>query len=192
MGAYAGLRWGELAGLQWIRTYLDDNPRIEIDRKFGALHEVRGRLELGPPKTPASVRAVHLPPFLADELRAHRERNPDARFVFTGVDGGLHRRSNFRRRVWLPTLAGDEKKGWSPLNDKLHFHDLRHTHETRLIEGHAPRLVRLGHKRKDVDDLYSHVTEQMIEDALQALQQRWEQDGGWTWQENPAVDQEAA
>lgn len=34
--AYTGLRWGELAGLQWIRTYLDDDPRIEIDPKFGA------------------------------------------------------------------------------------------------------------------------------------------------------------
>jgi hypothetical protein len=34
------------------------------------------------------------------------------------------------------------------------------------------RLVRLGHKRKDVDDLYSHITDQMIADTVQALQQR--------------------
>jgi integrase len=75
--AYTGLRWGEIAGLQWIRTYLDDDiPHIDIDPKFGALHEVRGRLELGPPKTPASVRTVHLPPFLADELRAHPRPQP--------------------------------------------------------------------------------------------------------------------
>jgi integrase len=195
-GAYTGLRWGELAGLQWIRTYLDDDtPHIDIDPKFGALHEVRGRLELGPPKTPASVRTVHLPPFLADELRAHRDRHPDARFVFTGRNGALHRRSNFRRRVWLPALAGDEKKGWSPLNQEMHFHDLRHTHETWLIEDRVPRimrLVRLGHKRKDVDDIYSHVTDQMIQDTVQALQQRWEQDGGWTWAENPAVEPKTA
>jgi integrase len=160
--AYTGPRWGELAGSQWIRTYLDDDPRIEIDPKFGALHEVQGRLELGPPKTPASVRTVHLPPFLADELRAHRKRNPDARFVFTGANGALYRRSNFRRRVWLPALAGDEEKGWSALNEELHFHDLHHTHETWLIEDHMPRimrLARLGHKRKDVDDLYSHMTD---------------------------------
>nr|WP_158309539.1 hypothetical protein [Saccharopolyspora spinosa] len=64
-----------------------------------------------------------------------------------------------------------------------------------MIEDRVPRimrLVRLGHKRKDVDDIYSHVTEQMIEDTLQSLQQRWEQDGGWTWQENPAVEPKAA
>ena len=54
------------------------------------------------------------------------------------------------------------------------------------------RLVRLGHKRKDVDDIYSHITEQMIEDTLQTLQQRWEQDGGWTWTETPAVEPKAA
>jgi integrase len=138
---------------------------------------------------------VYLPPFLVEELRAHRDRNPDSQFVFTGVNGGLHRRSNFRRRVWLPALAGDEQKGWSPLNEEMHFHDLRHTHETWLIEDHVPRimrLVRLGHKRKDVDDIYSHITEQMIEETVQALQQRWEQDGGWTWQESPAVEPKAA
>ena len=54
------------------------------------------------------------------------------------------------------------------------------------------RLVQLGHKRKDVDDLYSHITDQMIEDTLHALQQRWVQDGGWTWAENPAVEPKAA
>ena len=189
--AYTGLRWGELAGLQWSRTYLDEDPRIEVDLKLGALHEVRGRLELGPPKPPASVRAVHLPPLLADALRAHRERHPDGRFVFTGSGGGLCRRSNFRRRVWLPAQVGDETKG-APLNRELHFHDLRHMHETWLIEDRVPRIMRLGHKRKDVDDIYSHVTEQMIEDTLQALRQRWEQDGGWTWTKNPTVEPEAA
>ena len=55
----------------------------------------------------------------------------------------------------------------------MHLHDLRHTHETWLIEQRVPRimrLVRLGHKREDVDDLYSPVTEQTIEETLQALQ----------------------
>ena len=87
---------------------------------------------------------MHLPPFLVDELRARREHNPDAQFVFTGDHGGLHRRSNFRRRFWLPALAGDEQKGWSPLNEELHFHDLRHTHETWLVEDRVPRIVRLA------------------------------------------------
>ena len=73
--AYTGMRWGELAGLQWIRTHLDHDPRIDIDPELGALHEIRGRLELGPPKTPASARPVHLPRFLVDLLTDHRDRN---------------------------------------------------------------------------------------------------------------------
>jgi hypothetical protein len=51
---------------------------------------------------------------------------------------------------------------------------------------------RLGHKRKDIDDIHSHVTDQMIEETLKALQQRWEQDDGWTWQENPTIGRKTA
>jgi integrase len=92
--AYTGLRWGELAGLQWTRTYLDDAcSRIDVDPSDGALHELGGRLELGPPKSAASARTVHLPPFLTDLLTAHRDRHPDTSFVFTGANGGLHRRA---------------------------------------------------------------------------------------------------
>lgn len=135
-------------------------------------------------RLPASAREVHLPPFLVEELLAHRKRNPDSRFVFPGVRGALRRRSNFRQRVWLPALAGNEALGWAPLNQEMHFHDLRHTHETWLVEDGVPRVLRLerlGHKRKDVDDDYSHVTDVMISRMLEQLQRRWEEDGGWSW-----------
>ncbi|PWK86378.1 phage integrase family protein [Lentzea atacamensis] len=65
----------------------------------------------------------------------------------------------------------------------MHFHDLRHTHETWLIEDGVPRVLRferLGHKRRDVHDNYSHVTEAMIGRMLEQLQRRWELDGGWS------------
>jgi hypothetical protein len=44
----------------------------------------------------------------SDALEA---KKPTVRFVFTGQDGGLHRRSNFRRRVWLPAVRGDATLG---------------------------------------------------------------------------------
>jgi hypothetical protein len=47
--AYTGMRWGELAGLRRPNCKLDDG-RILIDPDEGALHEVGGRLTLGPPK----------------------------------------------------------------------------------------------------------------------------------------------
>jgi integrase len=91
--AYTGLRWGELAGLQWDHVDLR-RGEIVVDPRVGALHEIGGRLELGPPKTPASVRTIHLPPFLVDLLAQLRHRRPDTEFVFTGADGGLHRGSD--------------------------------------------------------------------------------------------------
>lgn len=44
--AYTGLRWGELAGLQGTR--LDPPGTITVDPEQGALHEIGGRLEVGP------------------------------------------------------------------------------------------------------------------------------------------------
>ena len=183
--AYTGLRWGELAGLQWTHLYLDPHPHVQVDADEGALHELSGRLELGPPKTAASARSVHLPPFLADLLTAHRADNPDAPFVFTGAQGGLHRRANFRQRFWQPALTGDPDRGLTPIQQRMHFHDLRHTHETWLVEDQVPRLLRLqrlGHKRKDIDDFY--VTPAMRETMLTALQQRWNLSSG----QHPQLD----
>ncbi|PSL53273.1 phage integrase family protein [Saccharothrix carnea] len=175
--AYTGLRWGELTGLQWARVDTA-NREIRVDGKDGALHEVGGKLTLGPPKTPASVRTVHLPEFLADLLDEHHDRHPHARFVFTGTDGGFHRRSNFRRRVWLPDLRGDT--GRPRINTEMHFHDLRHTHKTWLIEDGVPEVLqhkRIGHKFHGVMGVYSHVTQPMIDTMLAGLQRRWEQTG---------------
>ncbi|MBE1463814.1 integrase [Kibdelosporangium phytohabitans] len=176
--AYTGMRWGELAALQTINLHFDE-PRIIVDPDKGALHEVRGTLVLGPPKTAASVRTVHLPPFLAALLREHLD-NHDHRFVFTGADGGLLRRSNFRNRVWLPAVEGSKTRGLSPLFPGLHFHDLRHTQKTWLIEDGVPEVAqaaRMGHRLPGVRGIYSHVSQAMIDLLLAALERRWEQTG---------------
>jgi integrase len=177
--AYTGMRWGELVGLRWARVDLDAGE-IVIDPQDGALHEVNGRLRLGRPKTRAAARAVHLPAFLVELLAEHWRRDPHGRFVFTAVDGGFHRRSNFRRRVWLPAVAGDVQRGWAPVVPGLHVHDLRHTHKTWLIEDQVPEVLqsrRLGHEVGGIRGIYSHVTRPMIDAMLDGLQRRWEQHG---------------
>ncbi|WP_244200444.1 tyrosine-type recombinase/integrase [Micromonospora arborensis] len=102
--AGAGLRWGECAGLPW--------EAVDLDR--GLLYvaqvavETHGGIVLRAyPKSRAGVRAVPMPPFLVDELRQRRgAASPDGRaLVFADRDGGPQRRSNFRRRIWLPSLV---------------------------------------------------------------------------------------
>jgi integrase len=156
--AYTGMRWGELAGLQRPNCKLDDT-RILIDPDHGALHEVSGHLELGPPKTPAAVREILLPPFLIDLLREHLD-NHDHTHVFTGRDGGLLRRSSFHRRAWRPVTDGN-RRDIPPVIAGMHFHDLRHTHKAWLIEDEVPEAAqakRLGHRLPGVRGIYSHVT----------------------------------
>lgn len=172
--AYTGLRWSELAALQWhnvdLRRYT-----ITIDAKHGALHEVHGRLELGPPKTPASVRTVHLPPCLAQALRNHTGQQHH-HHVFTSDRNELLRRSNFRNRTWNPAVAGHAKRGWPAILPGLTFHALRHTHKTWMIEDGIPEVLqheRLGHRLPGIRGIYSHPSQPMIDAMLDALERRW-------------------
>jgi integrase len=174
--AYTGMRWGELTGLRRPNCKLDDG-RIYIDPDEGALHEVGGHLELGPPKTPAAVRDILLPPFLIELLRAQLDSH-DHDHVFTGRDGGLHRRSSFHRRHWRPATDGDPDTGVPAIMRGLHFHDLRHSHKTWLIEDGVPEVAqakRLGHRMPGVRGIYSHVSATVEQRLVDGLQTRWEQ-----------------
>ena len=84
VGAYGGLRIGELAGLR----------RSRVDLLRGTVQvaeivvEVRGILHVGPPKTRASRRTVGLPRFVVEELAAHLGRPGDLEaLVFTATPG---------------------------------------------------------------------------------------------------------
>lgn len=173
--AYTGMRWGELVGLQRHNCKLDD-ALIYVDPDVGALHEVSGKLELGSPKTPAAVRPILLPPFLVARLREHLESH-DHSHVFVGEDGGLYRRSNFSRRFWRPATDGSPDGLIAPVIPGMHFHDLRHTHKTWMIEDSVPEAAqakRLGHRLPGVRGIYSHVTPIVEQRLVDGLQKRWE------------------
>ncbi|WP_245854394.1 tyrosine-type recombinase/integrase [Micromonospora wenchangensis] len=103
--AGAGLRWGECAGLTWSSVDLD---RASL-RVVQVAEETHGGIVLRPyPKSRAGVRTVPLPGFLLSALRELRAAtdDPDPRtLVFRDRVGRPLRRSNFRRRVWLPSLV---------------------------------------------------------------------------------------
>jgi integrase len=173
--AFTGMRWGELSGLDRANVDLTHGS-IYVHPQVGALHEVGGTLFLGPPKTVDSVRHIDLPPFLTARLDAALAGHHHPA-VFPGARGGCQRRSNFNRRAWTPAVAGDPDAGVPPILAGMHFHDLRHTHKTWLIEDGIPEIVqarRLGHRLGGVRGIYSHVTPAMRCDVVEALQARWE------------------
>jgi integrase len=178
--AWTGARWGELTGLQRSNTHLDHGV-IVIDPDIGALHEVDGKLELGPPKTAESARTITLPPFLIDLLRAHLDTHEHPHVFVTG-ENQLLRRSNFARRAMRPATDGnlDRKRPRvrvQPIVPELTFHSFRHSHKTWMIADGMPEVAqarRLGHKIPDkIEHIYSHVAPEVETRLLQALQRRW-------------------
>lgn len=153
VGAYGGLRVGEIAGLRRGRV---DLLRGTLDVAEIAV-EVRGRLTFGPPKTRAGRRSVSLPRTVVDGLAGHLARfsgdGPDG-FVFTGRTGGTLRAGSFRQRTWAAATAAAGLDG-------LRIHDLRHTAVALWIAaGASPKEIaqRAGHTSVAVVlDRYGHL-----------------------------------
>lgn len=151
----AGMRSGELFGLQWPDVDLQSGM-VKVTH---TLTELGGKLFLTEPKTAKGRRCINLPAMAVDALRKHRARmraegHADVPWVFCNTHGGPLRRSRFRERVFKPLL----KKAGLP---DIRFHDLRHTSATLLLSaGVHPKIVqeRLGHSQISVTlDTYSHV-----------------------------------
>jgi integrase len=162
--AYTGVRFGELAALRIDRLDL-------LRRRLTVAHtlsDVRGHWSLKPPKTAASRRQIALPQFLCDVLSEHLATVPPSNdgFVFQAPRGGPLRRSNFRRRVWLPAVRRS-------VSEPMRFHGLRHTHVAMLIaQGEHPKTIqaRLGHASIATTlDTYGHLFEGLDEAAAGRL-----------------------
>ena len=166
VGAYSGLRIGELAGLR--------RERVDLLRGTVAvaeiMTEVAGKLQIGPPKTRASRRTVGLPRAVVDALAKHLA--PDLQpsdFVFTGPQGGPLRVAGFRYRIWRPATTAAGLEG-------LRIHDLRHTAVALWIAaGAGPKEVaaRAGHASVSFTlDRYGHLypeSDAALRDRLDAF-----------------------
>lgn len=165
--AYTGLRFGELAALRIERfDALRKTLRVEE-----SLSEVRGEFAFKSPKSNASRRSVSVPSFVVDELAQHIAQHADGSgLVFSAPSGGPIRRTNFRRRVWLPAVRAS-------VGEPCTFHDLRHTHAALLIaQGEHPKVIqeRLGHASiKTTLDTYGHLFDGLDEAAAERLDASW-------------------
>lgn len=166
LGAYGGLRIGELFGLRSTRVDLL-RARVEVAE---SVVEVAGHLHFGPPKTRAGRRIVPLPRVAISALDQHlRTFPPQDGLVFSAPAGGPVRLASWRRRFWLPATNA---AAVAPLRP----HDLRHTAVALWIAaGATPNEIaaRAGHSSVvTVLDRYGHLlpgSEERVNAALDAL-----------------------
>ncbi len=165
LGTFASLRWGELCALR--RCDIDLETRtIRVERSLTELQN--GALAFGPPKTDAGKRTVTFPALILPALRWHINcfaQEDDDGLIFTSAEGTAMRRSNFRRRVWLPALD----QAAVPI---IHFHDLRHTGNTLTANAGAnlrELMLRMGHTSPRAAMIYLHSTDARQREIADAL-----------------------
>lgn len=164
LAATSSLRLGELLALERRHVDLDAGTLLVVQ----AANNVRKRgTVLSGPKTPASRRTVHLPPFAVEALALHVESfcgSEPGDDVFTGVKGGRLNRGVFQK-VWTEVRAevGAER---------FTFHDLRHTAGTTAAwSGATTRelMGRLGHTTPRAAMRYQHAASHRDRDIAAAV-----------------------
>ena len=163
LGAYGGLRLGELTGLRWRRVDLE-HRRVDVAETSV---EVNGTVTFGPPKTSAGRRVIAVPRVVVLSLEVGRPPGvDDDELVFTAPDGGPIRHGLFRRRFWYPAVSTAGLDG-------LRIHDLRHSAVALWIAaGASPTEIaqRAGHTSVvTVLDRYGHLLPQAMDTVTDRL-----------------------
>ncbi|MEE9298696.1 MAG: site-specific integrase [Acidimicrobiia bacterium] len=162
LAATTGMRRSELLGLRWSDVDLE-RGRLSVVQ---TVVPVRGKPEVGPPKTKRSARLVHLDATATEALIGRRRRLPvhlpEDAFVFARSDGSALRHGTVTNRFQrLRERAGLRH---------IRLHDLRHTWATLALEaGINPKVVseQLGHVNVSITlDTYSHVIPVLQADAV--------------------------
>lgn len=147
-----GMRNGEARALTW--EDIDFNEGTVFIRK-SAYSLTHGKFILNEPKTRQSIRIIHIPKSLLEELRIYREiteykDNKD--FIFC-KEKGIPRTGGFNKS----TL----KRACKALNVQISHHGLRHSHATFLVQnGISINVIqyRLGHSDiKTTLKTYTHI-----------------------------------
>lgn len=141
----AGLRRGEIAGLQWGDVDIKAR-QIHVRR---IRHRVGGEIVTAPPKSAAGLRVVPIAPDLLPVLRRAYRLSPSA-WVCPCAPEALDRR-------WQRIQQRDLN-----LSQRYRLHDLRHTYVTRLLlAGAVPRVVQYvaGHSSIELTmQVYTHIS----------------------------------
>lgn len=182
LALYTGMRQGEMFGLKWSYVHLESEERswLRVVQAVNRFSDRTGEgskktfLGLSEPKTPHSIRAIPLLPYIAGRLREYkkeqaeyfREHNlPMTEMVFTTRAGNLVDPRDFQRDFKLLL----KRKGLREIN----VHGLRHTFATRALESgmNIKTLSQiLGHSSVAFTlDTYAHVTEDLKFEEMAAM-----------------------
>ncbi|MCM3675019.1 site-specific integrase [Peribacillus simplex] len=162
MSIFTGMRQGEILGLRW-KDIDFETQTIFVKQTLTQNAEIKAGA-----KNKSSIRSIHIPSKLVDELRTHRKQileeklllgsnYRDLDLIICTKSGNPMIPRNFRKEFYNLT----EKIGLP----KIRFHDLRHTHATILIQQNVNvKLIseRLGHADIETTlNTYSHVLPDM-------------------------------
>ncbi|MCI9976342.1 site-specific integrase [Clostridioides difficile] len=169
IGFYTGMRRGEIIALTWDDINLD-NKTITV--KHTLIKKKNGIFELSQPKTESSCRTIFTGDTLIRILKEHKLHQKKMKLKY----GEFYFDSNWvctkenGQQVNTHTLDTIVKQIRKALNNDFHFHCLRHTHATLLLENGAnikDIQNRLGHSQLSTTmDTYSHVTEKMKNETV--------------------------
>lgn len=170
LALYTGLRLGEICALQWndvdwARGML--TVRHTAQRLKSAADSAHTEVVIGPPKSIKSRRAIPLPAFLLKKLEELRA-SADSAYVLGKGERPAEPRSIQRQFVKLI----------QPLDmPGVHFHTLRHTFATRLLElGIDVKTVSvlLGHSSTRITlEFYAHSLLDQQREAMDRLAQAY-------------------
>lgn len=155
---WCGLRMGELLALTPADIDLK-NHTLKVNKSY---QRIKGEDIITLPKTESGKRTVHLPKYLANELKEYLESIYDTannQRIFPLSKSGLHH----------VLVNGCEGCGL----DKIPVHSLRHSHVSMLANMNVPYVVmaeRVGHsKSNSITHHYSHSYESSGKEVAEML-----------------------
>ncbi|GAB6990893.1 tyrosine-type recombinase/integrase [Paenibacillus pini] len=175
--AFSGMRSGELCSLKKTDLNFELN-RIRITKTMDS--DNMRKYELTPPKTKGSVRTNSIDEFVMQMIKEHLIRQSEKKkiqknlfedyhdkgFIFGNDDGYPFNSASIRHRMARILKHTSIKKKATP-------HIFRHTYVSMLAEAGVDLktiMARVGHDdEKTTLNIYSHVTEQMQENADQKI-----------------------